>query len=112
MTDRRSTTTNDVLIIGKIDLIIASMAKQDTKLAVIETKATATEEHLRDLNGKVQAHESRLQVDEGNITLNTRTILALVDASKASQGFWQNNREKMFWFVMACAWAYFMYTLR
>ncbi len=108
MAERRAERQNEVVMMKKIDEIISILGIQSTKIAVIETKAIATEEHLRTLNGKVQGHESRLQAQEGIVALNTRIIGSFVDAAKESRGFWERNWEKLFFFILACAWAYFM----
>lgn len=107
MTEKRSGRKSEEIMMGKIDSLITSMGKQDIKLAIIETKSIATEEHLKILNGKVQAHESRLQVQEGNLALNTSIIASITSAAKETKSFWERNWEKLFWFVLACSWAYY-----
>lgn len=92
----------------KVDSIITSLGKQDTEIAVIKTINSNTEEHLKTLNGKVQAHESRLQTQEGATALNAQILASMVDSNKSNSSFWERNWEKLFWFLLACGWAYFM----
>lgn len=102
----RAERKNDTILMGKIDSIITSLNKQDTEIAVIKTINAATESHLGTLNGKVQAHESRLQAQEGSVALNAQILANIVDAAKETRSFWERNWEKLFWFVLAGAWAY------
>lgn len=93
---------------GKIDDIISSLGKQDTQIAVIKTINGNTEEHLKTLNGKVQAHESRLQTQEGNNALNATALANLLKRDEQDKSFWERNWEKLFWFALACIFTYFM----
>jgi hypothetical protein len=60
--------TNIVFLLGEIK----------SNLAVNTTKTTAIEEHLKTLNGKVAAHESRLQVTEGHDALSNQLLQQVV----------------------------------
>lgn len=104
----RTERKNDGILMTKIDAILTSLGKQDTEIAVIKTINSNTEEHLRILNGKVQAHETRLQSQEGTSALNAQILANLSEINKETKGFWERNWEKLFWFFLASVFTYFM----
>jgi hypothetical protein len=106
--EKRFSRKNEEIMMDKIDSIIASLGRQDTEIAVIKTINGNTEEHLKVLNGKVLAHETRLQAQEGGAALNSQNLAKLVEESKTSRSFWERNWEKLFWFAIASGWAYFV----
>ncbi len=104
--DKRFARHNEEKIMESLDSIKDSLSKQDVSIAVIKTKAEATEEHLKILNGKVLAHESRLQSQEGVAALSSEAIKTLLEERKQSKTFWERNWEKGVWFLIACGWAF------
>ena len=97
---------NEERIMESLDSIKESIGTIKTDLAVNTTRTGNIEEHLKTLNGKVQAHESRLQVQEGAVALNSSIIANLTDSSKATKTFIERNWEKFFWSVLALGWTY------
>lgn len=93
---------------GKIDSIIATQGTQNTEIAIIRTKAEATEEHLKVLNSKVALQEGRQQATDSAVSLNAKAIEILLRDNDKITTFWERNWEKLFWFILACGWAYYM----
>jgi hypothetical protein len=106
--ERRQERKNETLMMAKIDMILANQGKQDIEIAIIKTKSEGTEAHLKTLNGKVYNMESRQQVIEGSVAVNSQTIKTLAESSAKQATFWERNWEKLFWFVLASAFTVFL----
>ena len=95
-------------MMGKIDDIISMLGKQNTEIALIKQTNSQTEEHLKFINGKVQAHESRLQITEGSVAINSKTLVGLIDAGRESKTFWQENWKVVFGGIITLLVAYIL----
>lgn len=94
-TERRDNSVLQALSDIRVELI--SIGKD---LAVNTTKTGYIEDHLKTLNGKVAAHESRLQLNESSLSLQTQVLTELTTQTKEDKTFWKANKEKFAWLVL------------
>lgn len=88
-------------------------------VAVIKSNQQGTNDHLKTLNGKVATQEGRQQASDNSVALITQTVSTqqkqidnLLNQQAGEQKekltFWERNADKLFYFALACAWAYYM----
>ena len=94
--------------------IVATLAEQNTAITLLQSSSDQTNEHLKTLNGKVLAHSDRFAEQTTTNALTVEALKALVkrcddydEDKKESGNFWVRNWEKLFFFLLACLWAYF-----
>jgi len=100
----RQTRKNETMILGMLSALSEKLGGISTDMALLKQGQGVTNEHLNTLNGKVVAHENRLNdqtlINQKNVDALNAIVLRLgaYDESKKEDGaIWRNFRSQIGW---------------
>ncbi len=97
MQERRE---NDKIILDRLDKLQETSTKTQIDLA-LNTRATqGVEEHLKTLNGKVAAHETRMQSVEGAQAITSTAVAQIKIEDDDKKKTRRSDYEKLKWILI------------
>ncbi len=103
MQDRRE---NDNIILDRLDKLQETSTKTQIDLA-LNTRATqGVEEHLKTLNGKVAAHETRMQSVEGAQAITSTAVARIQGDDDDKRKTRRSDYNKLKWILIGLAFTF------